>query len=288
MQIVGSTISDLKQIATRNHYDLQSLNVSDDHLAYPPGGWHHNAAGINFGLDASKPGTVAVDNIYFATDTKKMYYVYTANTWTEVTGVFADKAAAQGAVAYRGAQGWKSLPPGAPNNALLSGGASANPSWLPVRSILSSSFANVSMNSSSSLLQTLLTFSLPANVLALTGTIVMEFEWGAVSGNNNSATNIGMTFGSTGGFGFGVGNTTITGGTQKVYIRNNGATNSQNIYTRGILLDESALTSSQLLNVSTTSTEDTTGSVTVTVTAQNQNSAFGCAATLLSYIAYID
>lgn len=38
-------------------------------------------------------------------------------------------SAAQGDILYRGASGWQRLPAGSANNVLLSGGASANPSW---------------------------------------------------------------------------------------------------------------------------------------------------------------
>lgn len=129
MQIQSGGVSNLTQIGTRHHPDLQQLNQSDDHLAYPPAGWHHNAAGITFGLDANKPGTIAADNIYIATDTKKMYYSYVANTWTEVSGAFAELSAVQGSVLFKGAQGWKSLAPGSVGQALMSNGSNADPSF---------------------------------------------------------------------------------------------------------------------------------------------------------------
>ena len=47
----------------------------------------------------------------------------------QISGVVKRLAAAQGAIAYRGASEWDALAPGPSGQVLTSGGAAANPSW---------------------------------------------------------------------------------------------------------------------------------------------------------------
>lgn len=75
-------ISNITQVATRSHHDLQDLTTYDDHTQYVPTDGSRAAKNLQSGLDASKPASPSVGDVYSATDTKLTYNCYTAGTWT--------------------------------------------------------------------------------------------------------------------------------------------------------------------------------------------------------------
>lgn len=125
----GSIISNINQIATRNHPDLQELTGRNDHPHYAIPGAASGQGNISYGLDASKPSTVAAGQVYVATDTKKWYYSLTANTWTEMLPVYADETAPNGSMLYMGASGWTVLDAGSSGQVLMTNGSGSAPSW---------------------------------------------------------------------------------------------------------------------------------------------------------------
>lgn len=85
---------------------------------------------ITQGLDASKSGTPAIGNVYWATDTKILYVCYATNVWVAVDDIYAPSTPAQGDIIYYDGAKYNRLPAGTANQLLASGGAGANPSWV--------------------------------------------------------------------------------------------------------------------------------------------------------------
>lgn len=80
---ISNPIDNLNQLPTRSHSDLQNLIApADDHTQYVPVDGSRPAKNIQSGLDANKPASPAVGDVYIATDTSTLYACYSLNNWT--------------------------------------------------------------------------------------------------------------------------------------------------------------------------------------------------------------
>jgi len=135
MRIINP-ISNITQIIYREHGDLQGL-TDDDHKQYARVDGTRSLRGTKIGLDADKSASPSAGDSYWATDTKKLYFCYSAGTWTEVDFIVGDKPAAQGDLIFYNGTKWSRLAPGTVGQFLQTGGAGANPSWVDVPAITS-------------------------------------------------------------------------------------------------------------------------------------------------------
>lgn len=126
--IVNGTPGNITQIPNRSHSDLQNL-TNNDHPWYSAEPNRLALSSFTEGLDASKSATPSVGNVYYATDTKKIYICFATNTWTQVDDVAVPHGAAQGDTIYFDGAKWNRLAAGTAGNVLTTQGAGANPSW---------------------------------------------------------------------------------------------------------------------------------------------------------------
>lgn len=126
--IVNGTPGNITQIPNRSHSDLQNL-VNNDHPWYSAEPNRLALSSFTEGLDASKSATPSVGNVYYATDTKRIYICFATNTWTQVDDVAVPHGAAQGDTIYFDGAKWNRLAAGTAGNVLTTQGAGANPSW---------------------------------------------------------------------------------------------------------------------------------------------------------------
>lgn len=126
---VSSSIGNISQIPARSHSSLQNLN-NNDHPWYNSNPQISALASFTQGLDASKTATPAVGNVYWATDSLKLYICYVTNVWQQVETVQTGSGASRGAIVYKNATRYASLPAGTAGQVLSSGGAAADPSWI--------------------------------------------------------------------------------------------------------------------------------------------------------------
>ncbi len=125
---LSSIVSDIIQIINRRHSDLQSLN-NDDHQQYATVNGLRFFKDIKIGLDADKPASPVVNDIYWAKDTKKLYMCFSNGVWTEVDVVFPPKPFSQGDILYYDGTKWNILPAGTSGYYLKTQGPNANPVW---------------------------------------------------------------------------------------------------------------------------------------------------------------
>lgn len=136
MQIANGGVPNLKVIPVRNHYDLQNLNYSDDHLLYIPASGLHTTTAPVFGLFAALPASPTANSTYIATDTMQMFFCYVNGTWVEITGVVTPKGNTQGDIMYNNGAGWQRLAAGTSGNYFQTKGAGQNPIWAPPPAVL--------------------------------------------------------------------------------------------------------------------------------------------------------
>jgi len=125
---VSSVISNITQIVNRSHSNLQDL-TADDHNQYQLVDGSRSLRGVKIGLDASKSASPSQGEAFWATDTKKLYYCYSAGTWTQVDFIITSNGASQGDILYFDGGKWEKLPAGTTGQFLKTQGAGANPTW---------------------------------------------------------------------------------------------------------------------------------------------------------------
>jgi hypothetical protein len=131
---ISSVIADIIQIINRKHSDLQNLSA-DDHTQYLDVAGTRPPKNIKSGLDASKPATPSVGDIYLATDTNKLYTCKAAGVWSRADWIVIPSGSAQGDILYYDGSQWNRLAAGTAGQFLKTNGAEANPSWATGTSI---------------------------------------------------------------------------------------------------------------------------------------------------------
>jgi len=176
MQIQGGGVSNLLDIPTRNHYDLQNLNHSDDHLLYVPANAIHNGTTPLFGKDAAKPATPTDGMSYIATDTKMMYYCYSGGVWTLIQGVVTPHAMEVGDVLYSVKDGFLRLTAGQNGQQLTTHGAGVPPSWVFPNNRLYNDHVSAALPISATPTN-VTTFPINAGVLGTTNVIRIRYKF---------------------------------------------------------------------------------------------------------------
>jgi len=121
-------VSSLDQILFRPHSDLQDL-FKDDHKHLLHLVKERDINKFSYGLDANKPTTPALNDVYWATDTKKYYYCYTVGTWSEINWIFTPKPIGQGEIIFYDGTKWERLASPVSSSRLTHPGGTNNPTW---------------------------------------------------------------------------------------------------------------------------------------------------------------
>lgn len=195
MQYQGGGVTNLTQIGTRNHYDLQNLNYSDDHLLYSTPTFTHYSGTINFGLDANKPSTSSNDDVYIATDTKKRYISFGSNNWQEVYAVNALNSVNNGGILFNASGVYNSIRGTVDKQVAKWNQSSVNPYFSNTYSIIDYATPLSSISVPSSGNSNLFSYTLPAGLLGTSDGIRVKVR-GTTSGTPPSgAGQMSVSFG---------------------------------------------------------------------------------------------
>lgn len=141
----GGTVSNITQIASRNHTDLQNFSAFDDHLGYGTAAPSHDViTSWTTGLDAAKTATPAVGAVYIASDTKKQYYCSQTNVWLEKKNVVISATATTGSVVVWDGSKGNTVPPVAAGDILVDNGVGNQPSFQSPAAIINRKFGTAS------------------------------------------------------------------------------------------------------------------------------------------------
>lgn len=127
MRVINPIYS-IGQITVRRHDQLQELS-DDDHTIYVDVAATRGAGKVRVGLAAALPGTCVAGELYYASDTKRLYIATAANTWDEYGDVLLKGSLTQGDIIYRDATRLARLAAGASGKFLKTFGAGVNPDW---------------------------------------------------------------------------------------------------------------------------------------------------------------
>lgn len=137
----GGTVSNITQIAARNHYDLQNLNFSNDHLGYlTPAPSPDLITSWTVGLDAAKTATPAVGAVYIASDTMKQYYCHLANFWDTRKAITVAGNTATGSLIAWTSPNPYTISPVTAGFILVDNGVGISPSWQSPAAIINRNF----------------------------------------------------------------------------------------------------------------------------------------------------
>lgn len=178
MNIIGGGVANLTGIPVRRHTDLQNL-TNNDHPWYSAEPNRIALTVFTQGLDAAKSATPAVGNIYYATDTVKLYECFATNVWTQVSDIAIPAGAAQGDIIYFDGAKWNRLAAGTSGFVLQTQGASANPQWVnanPTKQFSVTSNQNVSATEDSAFHTCFTSGSIPAITAGQTMLIKFAFN----------------------------------------------------------------------------------------------------------------
>jgi len=103
--------------------------TDDDHIIYRHLSLARDSSKVSSGLDANKPASPSQGDIYWATDTKKLYYCYSDGNWTEVSLEFLPAGLQQGDLLFYDGKKIARLPAGTAGYYLKTQGGGANPVW---------------------------------------------------------------------------------------------------------------------------------------------------------------
>lgn len=145
---ISNPISNINQIGARSHSSLQNLGA-DDHTQYYDTANTREVNHIVSGVDASKPASPAKGDLYYATDTKKLYIASAASTWQEAGENFLFTSPAQGQVIYHNGTNWVNLAVGTSGQFLQTKGAAANPAWATALSAVAQGYTTKLINDAS-------------------------------------------------------------------------------------------------------------------------------------------
>lgn len=184
---ISSGISNLSSIPTRSHSVLQNL-FNNDHPFYSAEAKRIAANTILTGLDAAKTATPSVGQIYFATDTTRLYICFATNVWTQVDDICVPSSPSQGDIIYYDGVKWNRLAAGTSGQFLKTLGAGANPLWSTASGNVFADGAGGSIASSNTGEVTIESFTLNGNSLGTAGALKMKVYWNAfniMNGGNN-------------------------------------------------------------------------------------------------------